>query len=91
MAPVTIYTKNWCPYCMAAKDLLRRKGVPFTEIEISGSGDKRNEMIARAHGRSTVPQVFVGDRHLGGCDDLYALDARGELDRLLGLEGRATA
>jgi glutaredoxin 3 len=91
MAPVTIYTKNWCPYCMAAKDLLNRKGVPFTEIEISGNIDKRSEMIARAGGRSTVPQIFIGERHLGGCDDLYALEARGELDRLLAVESRPTA
>jgi glutaredoxin 3 len=91
MASVTIYTKNWCPYCMAAKDLLNRKGVPFTEIEISGNGDKRNEMIARARGRATVPQVFIGERHLGGCDDLYGLEARGELDRLLAAETRPTA
>jgi glutaredoxin 3 len=83
MPPVTIYTKAWCPYCVAAKDLLNEKGVSFVEIDIMGKADKRNEMIAKAHGRSTVPQVFIGERHVGGCDDLYALDSRGELDRLL--------
>ena len=83
MAPVTIYTKTWCPYCMAAKDLLTQKGVTFEEIEITGKAPERAEMIRRAGGRSTVPQVFIGDRHVGGCDDLYALDARGELDALL--------
>ncbi|HKG76440.1 MAG TPA: glutaredoxin 3 [Beijerinckiaceae bacterium] len=83
MAPVTIYTKAWCPYCMAAKDLLTQKGVAFQEIEITGKAPERSEMIQRAGGRSTVPQVFIGERHVGGCDDLYALDARGELDALL--------
>ena len=81
--PVTIYTKDWCPYCRGAKDLLRQKGVAFEEIEITGKPEARSAMIQRAGGRSTVPQIFVGERHVGGCDDLYALDARGELDRLL--------
>lgn len=83
MPPVTIYTKSWCPYCSAAKDLLTRKGVAFEEIEITGRADERARMIERAGGASTVPQIFIGDRHVGGCDDLYALDARGELDPLL--------
>jgi glutaredoxin 3 len=83
MPPVTIYTKSWCPYCMAAKDLLEQKGVAFQEIEITGKPPLRDEMIAKAGGRSTVPQVFIGGRHVGGCDDLYALDSRGELDKLL--------
>jgi glutaredoxin 3 len=82
MAPVTIYTKTWCPYCMAAKDLLESKGVAFEEVEISGKPQLRDEMVRKAHGRSSVPQIFIGDRHVGGCDDLYALDRRGELDRL---------
>jgi glutaredoxin 3 len=81
--PVTIYTKDWCPYCRAAKDLLRQKGAAFEEIEITGKPEARSAMIQRAGGRSTVPQIFIGERHVGGCDDLYALDARGELDRLL--------
>jgi glutaredoxin 3 len=83
MPPVTIYTKPWCPYCIAAKELLTEKGVPFTEIDIMGNANRRDEMITKARGRSTVPQIFIGDRHVGGCDDLYALDSRGELDPLL--------
>ena len=83
MSPVTIYTKTWCPYCIAAKDLLDQKGIAFTEIEISGKPDLRDEMLRKANGRSTVPQVFIGSRHVGGCDDLYALDRKGELDKLL--------
>ncbi|CAH1661915.1 glutaredoxin 3 [Chelatococcus asaccharovorans] len=83
MPDVTIYTKSWCPYCQSAKELLVSKKVDFTEIEISGKADERAAMIARAGGRSTVPQIFIGDRHIGGCDDLYALDRRGELDLLL--------
>ena len=83
MPPVTIYTKTWCPYCMAAKDLLDQKGIAFTEIEISGKPDLRDEMLRKANGRSTVPQIFIGSRHVGGCDDLYALDRKGELDKLL--------
>lgn len=82
MQPVTIYTKSWCPYCSAAKDLLTTKGVAFTEIEITGKDDKRQEMVQRS-GRSTVPQIFVGQRHVGGCDDLYALDKQGQLDPML--------
>jgi glutaredoxin 3 len=82
MAPVTIYTKSWCPYCSAAKDLLRKKGVDFDEIDIERQAGSRQAMISRA-GRSTVPQIFVGERHVGGCDDLYALDSRGQLDSLL--------
>ena len=83
MPPVTIYTKGWCPYCSAAKDLLRQKGVAFDEIDIGGGAEKRAEMLARSGGRSTVPQIFVGDRHVGGCDDLHALDRSGGLDPLL--------
>ena len=83
MPDVTIYTKSWCPYCQSALELLTTKGVPFTEIEISGKAEERSTMIDRAGGRTTVPQIFIGDRHVGGCDDLYALDRRGELDGLL--------
>jgi glutaredoxin 3 len=83
MPPITIYTKSWCPYCSAAKDLLKKKGAAFDEVEIEGQAEKRTEMIARSGGRSTVPQIFIGERHVGGCDDLYALDRGGELDRLL--------
>lgn len=83
MKPVTIYTKSWCPYCAAAKDLLRKKGAAFTEHEITGKADLREEMTRRSGGRTTVPQIFVGDEHVGGCDDLYDLEARGGLDPLL--------
>ena len=83
MPPITVYTKAWCPYCSAAKNLLAEKGIAFTEIDIERQPEARREMTQRANGRSTVPQIFVGDRHIGGCDDLYALDGRGELDRLL--------
>ncbi len=84
MPAVTIFTKNWCPYCIAAKDLLREKGAAFDEIEITGKTAERAAMLQRSGGRSTVPQIFIGDRHIGGCDELYGLDRRGELDRLLG-------
>ncbi len=82
MPPVVIYTKSWCPYCSAAKDLLGKKGVTFREIEITGKSDLREEMIKRS-GRATVPQIFVGDQHIGGCDDLYELDRRKALDPML--------
>ncbi|HYF54976.1 MAG TPA: glutaredoxin 3 [Salinarimonas sp.] len=83
MPPVTIYTKAWCPYCSAAKGLLDGKGVAYREIDIEAIAGARAEMIQRSQGRSTVPQVFIGERHVGGCDDIHALDARGELDKLL--------
>ena len=82
MAQVTIYTKPYCPYCIAAVDLLEKKGVEFTEIVASHDAEKRQEMISRS-GRYTYPQIFVGDRHVGGCDDMMALERRGELDPLL--------
>ena len=83
MPGIEVYTTPICPYCLSAKELLRRKGVPFLEINVAGEPQRRAEMIARADGRTTVPQIFVDDRHLGGCDDLYALEEAGELDRLL--------
>ena len=82
MAQVTIYTKPYCPYCVAALDLLDRKGVEVQEIVASGDTDKRQEMMRRS-GRNTFPQIFIGDRHIGGCDDMMALERRGELDPLL--------
>jgi glutaredoxin 3 len=82
MPAVTIYTKSWCPYCSAAKDLLKKKNVAFAEIPVK-SADDQSAMAKKAGGRSTVPQIWVGERHVGGCDDLYALDDKGELDRLL--------
>lgn len=83
MADVTIYTRAMCGYCAAAKRLLDSKGVAYTEHDASFSPELRREMVARANGRSTFPQIFIGDMHVGGCDDLYALDARGRLDSLL--------
>ncbi len=82
MPPVTIYTTPYCPYCAQAKALLRRKGVAFEEIDVSAPA-LRQAMTQRAHGRYTVPQIFIGEYHAGGCDDLHELDAKGELDRLL--------
>lgn len=83
MAKVEIYTKAYCPYCSRALALLRDKGVDYEEYDISMGGPKRAEMLQRANGRSTVPQVFVNDEHLGGCDDIVALDRAGKLDSLL--------
>jgi glutaredoxin 3 len=83
MPSITIYTKGWCPYCSAAKRLLDDKGVAFTEIDIEKTPEARAEMIQKAKGRTTVPQIFIGDKHVGGCDDLYALDDRGQLEPLL--------
>ena len=82
MPPVTIYTRQFCGYCSAAKSLLQEMGVAFDEIDATGSPEKRKEMIERS-GRFTFPQIFIGAHHVGGCDDLYELQARGELDALL--------
>jgi glutaredoxin 3 len=82
MPRVTIYTRAFCGYCTAAKRLLSEKGIDFEEIDATSSPDKRQEMITRS-GRFTFPQIFVGAHHVGGCDDLYRLQARGELDSLL--------
>jgi glutaredoxin 3 len=82
LAKVTIYTTPICPYCYRAKALLERKGTAFEEIDVFTDADKRAEMEAKA-GRYTVPQIFVGDTHVGGCDELYALDGAGGLDPLL--------
>jgi glutaredoxin 3 len=82
-ANVEIYTWQTCPYCIRAKLLLRWKGVPFTEYKIDGDGAARVKMAERANGRKSVPQIFINDRHLGGCDDLYALDREAKLDPLL--------
>ncbi|ALK08109.1 glutaredoxin 3 [Blastochloris viridis] len=83
MPPIVLYSKSSCPYCHAAKELLRRKGATFTEIDISGDASARAEMLARSGGVSTVPQIFIGTTHVGGCDDLYALEEKGQLDPLL--------
>ena len=82
MPPVTIYATPSCPFCRRAKTLLASKGVSFEEIDVSDPS-LREAMIERAKGSYTVPQIFIGSQHIGGCDDLYALDAKGELDPLL--------
>lgn len=83
MAEVTIYTRQGCGYCTAAKRLLEKKGVAYVEHDATGDPTLRSEMIGRANGRSTFPQIFIGSTHVGGCDDLHALDAAGKLDPLL--------
>ena len=83
MQPVVIYTKATCPYCHAAKALLKKKGAAFEEIGVDGDRALQAAMAEKANGRSSVPQIFVGPTHVGGCDDLYDLDAAGELDKLL--------
>jgi glutaredoxin 3 len=83
MAKIEIYTKAFCPYCTRAKTLLDKKGAQYDEIDITMGGPRRGEMIDRAGGRSTVPQVFIDGKHIGGSDDLAALDGRGGLDPLL--------
>lgn len=87
MPAVEIFTTRWCPYCHAAKALLARKGIAFTEIDVSGDWNGRQKMIERANGRTTVPQIFIGGTHVGGSDDLHALDRAGKLDPLLAAEG----
>ena len=83
MQAVTIYTKATCPYCHSALDLLKKKGVAYEQIDVSAGGGAQAAMAVRANGRSTVPQIFIGETHVGGCDDLYALDRAGKLDPLL--------
>ncbi|MHC0052071.1 glutaredoxin 3 [Actibacterium sp. D379-3] len=83
MQPVEIYTTPTCGYCQMAKRLLAQKGVTFTEIDVAAQPDKRQEMMTRANGGYTVPQIFIGATHVGGCDELYALDRAGKLDPML--------
>ncbi len=83
MAKIEIYTRDFCGFCVRAKKLLEAKGADFTEYDAGMDSDKRKEMIQRANGASTFPQVFIDDRHIGGCDDLFALEDRGGLDGLL--------
>jgi glutaredoxin 3 len=83
MANIDIYTVRYCPYCQDAKELLSRKGVSYHEIDVTGKRDVRKQMIQRANGRSTYPQIFIGATHVGGSDDLYALEEAGKLDSLL--------
>jgi glutaredoxin 3 len=83
MTKVEIYTSQFCSYCYRAKKLLAERGIVFTEIDVGADHLKREEMVKRAHGRRTVPQIFVGENHIGGCDDLYALDKKGGLMSLV--------
>ncbi len=83
MARVTIYTTTLCPYCHMAKELLRAKSVAFEEVDVTGKAALRAEMSSKAGGRHTVPQIWIGDHHVGGCDDLMALERNGTLDPLL--------
>lgn len=82
---VEIYTWRTCPYCIRAKSLLKKKNVEFTEYAIDGDSKARDLMSTRAEGRRSVPQIFIDDQHIGGCDDLYELDAQGRLDSLLAI------
>jgi thioredoxin reductase (NADPH) len=88
MAKIVMYTKSWCPYCDRAKSLLTQKGQTWEEIDVEASSEKRDEMVERAH-RTTVPQIFIGDLHVGGFDELAALERAGKLDALLGTEKKA--
>ena len=88
MPPVEIYTTRFCPYCRSAKALLTRKGAAFTEIDLAGNWERRDEMIERANGRVTVPQIFIGSVHVGGSEELHALERAGKLDPMLAGEGR---
>lgn len=83
MADIIIYTTDYCPYCNRAKDLLKRKNQKYQEIDVTEDDALREEMVQKAGGKRTVPQIFINDRHIGGFDDLSALDRRGELDTLL--------
>jgi len=83
MPLIEIYTTRYCPYCHAAKALLKGKGVEYTEIDLGYDGERRDEMIERANGRMTVPQIFIGSAHVGGYDELHALERAGKLDPLL--------
>ena len=83
MPKITIYTTMTCPYCFRAKRLLKQKGVKFNEIDVTMNPNQRTKMVQRANGGRTVPQIFIGDNHVGGCDDLYALERAGKPDPLL--------
>lgn len=86
MIEVVVYTKDYCPYCHSAKALLEDKGVEYKEIDVTHDEEKLKEMLAKAEGRTTVPEIFIDDKLVGGYDDLRAMDESGELDKLLGLD-----
>lgn len=83
MKKITIYTTTYCPYCVKAKKLLERKGLKYEEIDVTEKADLREMLVKKSGGRKTVPQIFIGDHHVGGCDDLHALEAASKLDPLL--------
>ena len=83
MPTIEIYTKSFCPYCWRAKELLDSKGLAYKEIPVDRGGEPKQQMIQRANGRTTVPQIFISERHIGGCDDLLALERTGRLDSLI--------
>jgi glutaredoxin 3 len=83
MSKIKIYTTPICPYCVRAKSLLKKKGAQYDEVDVFMDSDARREMEAKANGARTVPQIFIGEKHVGGCDDLYALESQGKLDPLL--------
>ncbi|NBX66523.1 MAG: glutaredoxin 3 [Proteobacteria bacterium] len=83
MATIEVYSTRVCPYCVRAKDLLKRKGIAFTEIDVSDDDEARMALVKRADGRRTVPQIFINGVGIGGCDDLHALDREGKLDEML--------
>lgn len=83
MANIVIYTKDYCPYCVRAKSLLTQKKQTFTEIDVTHDADKLQEMLGKANGQRTVPQIFIGEKHIGGFDNLNALNQEGKLDELL--------
>jgi len=83
MSDIIVYSGPGCPYCERAKMLLKKKGAAFQDINIRADAAKREEMLARSNGKQTIPQIFINGKHIGGCDDLYALDAAGKLDGLL--------
>ncbi len=87
MVDVVIYTRDWCGYCAAAKNLLTKKGVAFDEKNASDDAAFRDEMLSKSNGGTTFPQIFIGDAHVGGCDDLFALERNGKLDAMLTGEG----
>ncbi len=85
MAEVIIYTTNYCTYCVRAKDLLKKKGVAFKESDITNDNEMREKLVEITGGRKTVPQIFIDNKHIGGCDDLYALESQGKLNSILGI------
>ena len=82
-AKIEIYSGDYCPYCVRAKSLLKQRGLDFIEYNVQSEPEKRAEMMKRSQGARTIPQIFINDQHLGGCDDLYAVDKKGELDTWL--------